>query len=95
MSLLAAAIASLQHMFEFVIRIVTTDPVQGETSQTLRCSNSEMTVRREPTAWSVHADADCQQDIGESLLVGGLDCQDMVRRGHRIVEVPLLDRFEF
>ena len=44
---------------------------------------------------SVHAHPQGQKHVGEALLVGGLDGQDVVGRLHRLVERPLLDRLEF
>ena len=35
-----------------------------------------------------------KQNIGPQRLVCGLDREDMIRRAHRIVKLPLLDRIE-
>ena len=46
------------------------------------------------TCGLVHPNANCQQEIGVALLIGGLDGQNMVRCADGFVEGPLLDRFQ-
>src|SRR5258708_33522626 len=50
--------------------------------------------RRSIAPSSVHANADDEQQVGEPLLVGGLDGQHVVRGSDRLVKVPLLDRLQ-
>ena len=43
---------------------------------------------------SVHPHADGEEDVGETLLVGRLDGQDVVGGGDGLVKIPLGDRLE-
>ena len=44
---------------------------------------------------SIHSHADRQKEVGEALLVGGLDGEDMVAGVNGLVEGELLDRLQF
>ena len=43
----------------------------------------------------IHANADGQQHVGEALLIGGLDREDMIGSRHGIIEGPFFDGLEF
>ena len=45
-------------------------------------------------AWLRLPDADGEQQVGPEGLVSGLDRQDMIATGYRVVELPALDGLE-